>query len=601
MKKIVPDTSVLIHRELSNMIKEGEIKNVRIVVPRAVIDELQAQASRGREIGFDGLEEIKTIKKLGSRKGVRVEFTGERPTLEEIQLAKKGRIDAIIRDVAAKEKATLLTSDYVQALVGEVEGVSVKHIAKSVSKKLKLESFFTPDTQSVHLKVGVQPYAKKGKPGAVRLVKLNRKKPEEKELNGIINQIISKTRVDENSFIEIGKQGALVIQMGNYRISIAKPPFSDGLELTAVRPIAKVTLSDYKLHEELEKRIVGKSSGVLIAGPPGAGKSSFASALANYLSKQGKVVKTFEQPRDLQVGPEITQYAPLEGSWEKTAELLLLVRPDYTIFDEVRKTKDFKIFGDMRLSGVGMIGVIHSTDPVSAVQRFVGRLELGVIPHVVDTIIYIQAGKIHKVYDVSLTVKVPTGMSDDDLTRPVVEIRDFATKTLEYEIYTYGEENVIIPVSEVAKKGAGKSPARMLAAESIKKVLNHYDQNAEVELISDSRANVRINPDVIPRLIGTKGKNITELEKRLGIKLSVEPRGGTLKKNLSWSYEEHGGSIYINLNPGLTGKSVELYQCDELILSAHVGKKGRLKIRKKSDTGRVVLSAIAKNELRIVS
>ena len=35
-----------------------------------------------------------------------------------------------------------------------------------------------------------------------------------------------------------------------------------------------------------------------------------------------------------------------------------------------------------------------------------------------------------------------------DLARPVIEIQDFETSRLEYEIYTFGEENVIIPVSK---------------------------------------------------------------------------------------------------------------------------------------------------------
>jgi len=298
---------------------------------------------------------------------------GERPTMEEIQLAKKGRIDALIRDVAKHEHAMLLTSDYVQALVAEAENIEVKYIPKEPLRRIRLESFFTPDTQSVHLKVGVNPMAKKGRPGNVNLVNIRNKKCTEEEIKGIINQVMSKARTDQESFIEISKQGALVVQLGDYRIAITRPPFSDALELTAVRPIAKVRLADYKMHKQLEKDIVEKSSGVLIAGPPGSGKSTFAASLADYLVFHNKIVKTFEQPRDLQVGPEVTEYAPLEGDWEKTAELLLLVRPDYTIFDEIRKTKDFRVFGDMRLAGVGMIGVVHSTGPVSAIQRFIGR------------------------------------------------------------------------------------------------------------------------------------------------------------------------------------------------------------------------------------
>ena len=598
LKNIVPDTSVLVHGKLSGLIGEGKIRDARIVIPQTVLDELQAQASRGRETGFEGLDEIKRIRELGKGRGIKLEFTGTRPTLEEIQLAKKGRLDAIIRDVAAKQKATLVTCDYVQALVAEAEDVPVVHISQPVRTTLSVEKFFTADTQSVHFKAGVKAYAKRGRPGSVRLVTIGRHPSTEDEIREMINQIMSRTRTDESSFIEIGKQGAMVIQSGSYRIAITRPPFADGLELTVVRPIAKVRLEDYRLHEELQKRLVSGSEGVLISGPPGSGKSTFAASVADFLVSKGRIVKTFEQPRDLQVGPEVTQYAPLEGDWEQTAELLLLVRPDYTIFDEIRKTRDFRIFSDMRLAGVGMIGVVHATDTVSAIQRFVGRIELGMIPHVINTVIYIEAGKVKKVYEVSLTVKMPSGMQEEDLTRPVVEIRDFESKKLEYEIYTYGEENVIVPVAEKQKDG---SPARKLAAEGVRSAISQYDPHAEVELVSDTRASVKVKADVIPRLIGTKGKNISGLEKKLGIRLSVEPKGGTFKKDLFWEFEERGGSIYLGVAPEFAGRQVEMFAGSELILSAYVGKRGKLKIRKKSDVGRAILSAISKKDLRIVA
>ena len=45
-----------------------------------------------------------------------------------------------------------------------------------------------------------------------------------------------------------------------------------------------------------------------------------------------------EKPRDLELIREITQYSSLEGSMEKTGDILLLVRADYTVFDEMPST-----------------------------------------------------------------------------------------------------------------------------------------------------------------------------------------------------------------------------------------------------------------------
>ena len=83
----------------------------------------------------------------------------------------------------------------------------------------------------------------------------------------------------------------------------------------------------------------------------------------------------------------------------------------------------------MRLAGVGMIGVVHSTRPIDALQRIIGRVELGMIPSIVDTTIFINEGRVAAIYDVELTVKVPTGMIEADLARPVIEIKDFETGT----------------------------------------------------------------------------------------------------------------------------------------------------------------------------
>ena len=83
-KVIVPDTSVLINRTLSRMIESGELQDAEVVIPIPALDELQAQASRGRTEGKVGLEEIKRIRELGAGRNVTVRFSGERPTLEEI-------------------------------------------------------------------------------------------------------------------------------------------------------------------------------------------------------------------------------------------------------------------------------------------------------------------------------------------------------------------------------------------------------------------------------------------------------------------------------------------------------------------------------------
>ncbi|MEM3571413.1 MAG: ATPase, T2SS/T4P/T4SS family, partial [Candidatus Bathyarchaeia archaeon] len=405
MKKLVVDTSAIIDGVLPKILKGYQANEVEVIIPYAVIDELEALASKGKEPGFTGLEEIKRLRKLCEEKNIKIELLGERPSLDDVKLAKSGRIDALIIDVAKSFKGILITSDYVQAKVAEAEGVEVQYTSpKSKVVELSFEKFFTKDTASLHLKEGVPPLAKKGKPGKFDLVKIRNEPCTTQELEKLIKEISEVARMSENGFVEITRSGATVIQLGKYRIAITRPPFSDGLEVTIVKPIIELKLEDYNLSEKLMERLKERAEGILIAGPPGSGKTTFAGSLAEFYMRQGKIVKTLESPRDLQVSPEITQYGPLEGDFEKTAEILLLVRPDYSVFDEIRKTKDFKVFTDMRLAGVGMIGVVHASDAINAIQRFIGRVELGMIPHVIDTAIFIRYGMVEKVYELKLTV-----------------------------------------------------------------------------------------------------------------------------------------------------------------------------------------------------
>lgn len=445
---IVPDTSIIIERWLSRKIKDGKLNDVKIVIPNAVVAEIEYQANTGKAIGFAGLEELKALRELAEQKKIELEFFGDRPSPGQIKYASKGEIDALIRKQARELGAKLITSDYIQASLAKAEGIETEYI-KIKKKRIKIEDFFSENTMSVHLKEGVPPLAKRGSPGHWELVKIREEPMTLEELQSIVMDIIERTRSEKNSFIEIDEPGATVIQMRDYRIAIARPPFSDGMEITAVRPLVKMTINDYNVSDKLLKRLRERAEGILIAGPPGAGKSTFASALAEFYSSMNKIVKTIEKPRDLQVSPDITQYTALKGSLEKTADVLLLVRPDYCIFDELRKTRDFKIFADLRFAGVGMIGVVHATQAIDAIQRFIGRVDLGLISRVVDTVIFIKGGKIEKVYSLNLTVKVPTGMTERDLARPVIEVRDFERGELEYEIYVFGEQVVVAPVKEM--------------------------------------------------------------------------------------------------------------------------------------------------------
>lgn len=590
---IVPDTSVIIDGRITAKLKAGEFKKVTVIIPEALVSELEAQANRGRETGFKGLEELKELSEMAKRGEIKLIYTGKRPSLEQVKLASGGEIDAMIRSVAVENNAVFITSDRVQAEVARAKGLNVEYMYPKMEelKVMHIEEFFTDDTLSVHLKVNVQPMAKRGTIGDQKLTRIRKEVCTETELHSIIRELIERAKRDPNSRLEIEYAGAMVFQIGSMRIAIAQPPFSDGLEITAVRPIAVVRLDDYRMNRELKYRMIERQRGILVAGPPGAGKSTFAAGVAEFLHENGFIVKTMESPRDLQVPEAITQYGPLEQNMEKTADIMLLVRPDYTIYDEVRKTADFRVFADMRMAGVGMIGVVHATRPVDAIQRLIGRVELGVIPQIVDTVVFIEKGEVSRVYDIKFTVKVPHGMVEQDLARPVITVADFETGKIEFEIYTYGEQVVVMPVGIIEVKPPG---TWNLATREIQKEIQKYTHSAvDVEVVSDSSATVYMDEDDIPAVIGKGGKNIDQIEKRLGIHLEIREREKTGKEVKRREREsdissfipvvERSKKHVILTIPELSRESVDVYCGEDYLFSATVGRKGDLKIGKDTD------------------
>lgn len=590
-EKICLDTSIIIDKFVSKNFDLFE--NLKeIIIPIPALEELQNQASKGRKEGIIGLNELKEIRSLAEKKNITIRFIGERPSLEDIKLARSGRIDALIRDVAKKENAYLLTADFIQALVGEAEGINVIYIKSEIKKeKLKFEEFFDENTLSLHLKENCYPMAKKGRPGNWELVKISDKKLSREELEDIAKEIIDYARESEDAFFEIVKDNALVIQLKNYRIAIALPPFSDGYEITIVKPLVKLSLEDYKPSKKLIERLEKKAEGIIVCGPPGSGKSTFCSSLAEFYLKKGKIVKTLESPRDLQVPDEVTQYGPLENSFEKTADILLLVRPDYVIYDEIRKTKDFEIFADLRLAGIGMIGVVHASEPIDSVQRFLARYELGMLPHIVDTIIFIKDGEIKKVLTLEIKVKIPTGMTEEDLARPVVEVRDFETGKLEYEIYTFGEENVVVPIKEEKKNALYE-----LAKQKIREVIRKFDENAEIEIINENKVLIKVDNEVLPKIIGREGKTIKKLEEMLGLSIDVEPKTPSLGKEVEFYISESGNSLVFKFLEDVKQKNVKFYIDNEFLFSANVGKDNTIRLSKDSEFGKRILKAIVKKE-----
>ena len=389
-----------------------------------------------------------------------------------------------------------------------------------------IEALLMEDVHTVFLKADCPPRVKRGKIGELKLVETEdddgkwdnlRLESLQEELVDLANE--NKHRSD--CFLEIDRQGCQVIQLGDLRIACAWPPFADAREITIVRPVAKLSLSDYELDKRLIERLSNHHRGIFICGRPGSGKTTLAQAIAEYLDEDlGTMVKTMEAPRDLQLADRITQYAPLEGDLEKTAEIIFLVRPDFVIFDEVRRARDFEIFADVRLAGVGLLGVTHANSALEAIQRLIGKVELGLVSQVLDTILHVESGKIQQVLELRMTVKPPTGMQEE-LARPVIEVVEFPSGKITHEMFAFGSEIAVVPIEGVKQN---ISPIRALAKDALTRTIREWvGVESQVHFTSDSAANIYVSDNMVSTIVGKGGSNIRQIQDELGgISLSVK-------------------------------------------------------------------------------
>ena len=386
-----------------------------------------------------------------------------------------------------------------------------------------LEILLTEGVSTVFIKADCLVRVKQGHISAITLDEIEGEQWDTPALQDLVEAlgIIVETNTHRSDcFLEIDRKGCKVLQVGDLRITCAWPPFSDAWEVTIVRPVAKLTLDEYELPEALLKRLADHHRGVFISGRPGSGKTTLAQAIAEHLDEEiGAMVKTMEAPRDLQLRPRITQYAPLEGDLEKTAEIIFLVRPDFVIFDEVRRVKDFEIFADVRLAVVGLLGVTHANSALEAIQRLIGKVELGLIPQFLDTVLHIEKGKISEVLELRMTVKAPSGMQEE-LSRPVVEIVRFPEGRVCYEMFAFGSEIAVVPVGD--KKSA--SPLLEMARGELTKDLRNYlaITNLEIEIVSERNATIYVPDSMIGAVVGQGGSTIREIEDSFNLKFQVK-------------------------------------------------------------------------------
>lgn len=136
----VIDTSIIAGKRLTELITKRGMRG-KIIIPDASVAELENQANKGHEVGFDGLDELAKLHELKNQFNLKVEFAPPRPSAHEIRFAKSGEIDALIRSLAYGRSATLVTSDFIQAKSAAAYGIRVWFVRSK--QRTEKKSFFS--------------------------------------------------------------------------------------------------------------------------------------------------------------------------------------------------------------------------------------------------------------------------------------------------------------------------------------------------------------------------------------------------------------------------------------------------------------------------
>ena len=634
---LVPDTSVVIDGRITSMIREGEYNGSTIIIPEAVVAELESQANQGREIGFSGLIELQQLSDMAGEGIIELQYVGKRPSLEQVKLAGGGEIDALIRNVALEyEGVQFITSDIVQAEVAKAKGLDVLYLKPQVGEfsPLGIDQFFDETTISVHLKERVKPIARKGTIESSEIVFLRETPLSEYELRQMAQEIIERAKRDPDGFVEVERKGVTVVQIGSMRIAIVRRPFSDGMEITAFRPVFREQYDQGALSTEIKERLTRKSSGIIIAGPPGSGKTTLAQTIASYLLESGHQVCTMENPRDLQVPDSVTQFSALDGSMKKTGEVLTLIRPDHVIFDEIRVGEDFQVYTDMCLAGVGTIGVVHSQTPCDALQRFINRVDFSTVANAVDTLIFVDDNAGISVYEIGLVVGKPTGMEDLSTNSPIIKLSRCADGAAVCDLFCYEGQIIVLPVEagDVTPIPSVKEEAKTvpeekedvlpeeenlplkLAGREIKQEIGRFtDGPIEVKMLSDNKAVVYIDDRDVPAAIGKGGKNVAGIVNKLSIGIDIKPLSefGPENEEISGDGRPSGEAVAANgqtieltidkknltvMSPENCGRIVDVFGGKEYLFTATVNDNGEIIMSKTSGIAQDMLRRYKEGE-----
>jgi pilus assembly protein CpaF len=258
-------------------------------------------------------------------------------------------------------------------------GATVERLVQSVSGHGPLHDLLErPDVEEIFIEGDRVTYLEAG--GVLRS---SPTPADEAENRRTIEQLMAKTdrRLDASNPMTQAR-----ILDGTARLTVVIPPISDHLSATVRRyTLRRQTLDSLVALGSLTKPVADflatamkANASVIVSGPPGAGKTSFLSALIHAVPIE-HCIRACEEVRELHVPLLHGSYyesrpASLDGTGEISlrdlVKVTLAMRPDRIVVGEVRGAEAFELTRAVN-AGCGLACTIHANSAADALEALV--------------------------------------------------------------------------------------------------------------------------------------------------------------------------------------------------------------------------------------
>jgi ATPase len=199
-------------------------------------------------------------------------------------------------------------------------------------------------------------------------------------------------------------------------------------------------------------------------------------------------------------------------------------------------------------------------------------------------------------------------MFEQDLARPVVVVEDMRSGEARYEMYTYGDQLVVMPIETPGAGGGrrgggtrGVTARKQMSEQDVADALQALVAGPlDVEMPFPGRARVYVEPEDASAIIGRGGRTVKDLERELGVRIDVisdrggsgSTSGGGRQSIVDFSTRETKNNVTLYVPSRYQGRLADVLVDGRPVGSARVTKRGAIRFAKRSRPGKAILSGM---------